>query len=62
MLIDGTTMWHMVNFLYFIVSLKMVNKIPFLNDYLITNKAFEEEIAKPILENQKGGESNGNRS
>ncbi len=62
MLIDGTTMWHMVNFLYFIVSLKMVNKIPFLNDYLITNKAFEEEIAKPILENQKGGESNGNKN
>ena len=60
MLIDKTPMWNLVNFLYFIVSLKMVNKIPFLNDYLITNKAFEEEITKPIFENNTGGRSNGN--
>ena len=60
MLIDGTPMWNMTNFLYFIVSLKMVNKIPFLNDYLITNKAFEEEITKPIFGNKTGGGSNGN--
>lgn len=55
MLIDGTPMWHMINFLYFIVSLKMVNKIPFLNDYLVTNKAFEKEIIKPNFEGNNGG-------
>lgn len=62
MLIDKTPMWNLVNFLYFIVSLKMVNKIPFLNDYLITNKALEEEITKPIFENNTGGGSNGTNS
>lgn len=38
MLIDGTTMHSLIDFIYYIVSLKLVNKIPYLNDYLTLNK------------------------
>ena len=31
------------NFLHFILSLKVINKIPFLNDYLTITKAFDKE-------------------
>lgn len=55
MLIDGTPMWRFVDFLYFIISLKIVNKIPFLNDYLTINKAFEREIQEPNFKGQNEG-------
>lgn len=54
MLIEGSPMWHMANFLNFILSLKVINKIPFLNDYLTITKAFEKE--------NTGGGSNGANS
>lgn len=38
MLIEDTTMHSVVDFIYYIVSLKLVNKIPYLNDYLMLNK------------------------
>nr|DAK44362.1 MAG TPA: hypothetical protein [Caudoviricetes sp.] len=31
-------MWHIANFVHFVLSLKIVNKIPYLNDYLTLNK------------------------
>ena len=43
MLIEGSPMWHIANFLHFILSLKVINKIPFLNDYLTITKAFGKE-------------------
>ena len=54
MLIEGSPMWHMANFLNFILSLKVINKIPFLNDYLTITKAFGKE--------NTGGGSNGANS
>ena len=38
MLIEGSPMWHIANFAHFVLSLKIVNKIPYLNDYLTLNK------------------------
>ena len=35
MLVKGTTMYAMIEFLHYIVSLKLINSIPFLNDYLM---------------------------
>jgi len=54
MLIEGSPMWHIANFLHFILSLKVINKIPFLNDYLTITKAFGKE--------NTGGGSNGTNS
>lgn len=54
MLIEGSPMWHIANFLNFILSLKVINKIPFLNDYLTITKAFGKE--------NTGGGSNGANS
>ena len=54
MLIEGSPMWHIANFLHFILSLKVINKIPFLNDYLTITKAFGKE--------NTGGGSNGANS
>ncbi|WP_278485761.1 hypothetical protein [Hoylesella nanceiensis] len=53
MLIEGSPMWHIANFLHFILSLKVINKIPFLNDYLTITKAFGKE--------NTGERSNGNQ-
>jgi len=54
MLIEGSPMWHIANFLHFILSLKVINKIPFLNDYLTITKAFGKE--------NTGGGNNGTNS
>ena len=35
MLVKGTTMYAMIEFLHYVVSLKLVNSVPFLNDYLM---------------------------
>ena len=57
MLIDETPMWRFVDFLYFIISLKMINKIPFLNDYLTINKAFKGEIQGSNFKDNNGTNS-----
>ena len=36
-LIEGTTMYRVVSFIYWVVSLKMVEKIPFLSEYIRKN-------------------------
>lgn len=35
---EGTAPWHVVNTLYFILRFKFIEKIPFLKDYLDTQK------------------------
>lgn len=34
MLIEGTTMWRVAGFIYYVMTLKMVDKIPYLGEYL----------------------------
>lgn len=34
MLVEGTTMHHVAGFVYYILTLKMVDKIPYLGEYL----------------------------
>ena len=34
MMIEGTIMWRFAGFLYYLLTLKAVEKIPFLQDYL----------------------------
>ena len=36
MLVEGTIMWSIADFIYYILTLKMVEKIPFLSGYLKT--------------------------
>ena len=57
MLIEGSPMWRFVDFLYFILSLKVVNKVPFLNDYLTINKAFKGEIQGSNFKDNNGTNS-----
>lgn len=35
-MIEGTTMYHVLGFLYYVMSLRMIEKIPFLSDYIKT--------------------------
>lgn len=55
MLIEGSPMWHIANFLHFILSLKVINKIPFLNDYLTITKAFDKENTGVELNKKDNG-------
>ncbi len=34
MLVEGTTMWKIAGFIYYVMTLKMVDKIPYLGEYL----------------------------
>lgn len=34
MLVKGTTMWNIAGFIYYVMTLKMVDKIPYLGEYL----------------------------
>lgn len=34
MLVEGTTMWNIASFVYYVMTLKMVDKIPYLGEYL----------------------------
>lgn len=55
MLIEGSPMWHIANFLHFVLSLKVINKIPFLNDYLTITKAFDKENTGVELNKKDNG-------
>lgn len=35
-MIEGTTMYQVLGFLYYVMSLRMIEKIPFLSDYIKT--------------------------
>ena len=64
MLVHGTTMYAMIEFLHYVVSLKLVNNVPFLNDYLIKKEkriADNTEVETNELNNY-GGEKNRNKS
>ena len=34
MLIEDTTMWKVAGFIYYVLTLKMIDKIPYLSEYL----------------------------
>lgn len=36
MMVEGTTMWKIAGFIYYVLTLKAVEKIPFLSEYLKT--------------------------
>ena len=36
MLIENTTMWKVAGFVYYVLTLKVVDKVPFLSEYLKT--------------------------
>lgn len=36
MLVEGTQMWRVAGFVYYVLTLKVVDKIPYLSDYLRT--------------------------
>ena len=38
MLIENTTMWKIAGFVYYVLTLKAVDKIPFLSEYLKTSR------------------------
>ncbi len=64
MLVQGTTMYAMIEFLHDVVSLKLINSVPFLNDYLMKKEkriADNTEVETNELNNY-GGEKNGNKS
>ena len=37
MLIENTTMWKVAGFVYYVLTLKVVDKVPFLSEYLKTS-------------------------
>ena len=34
MLVEDTTMWKIAGFVYYVLTLKMVDKIPYLGEYI----------------------------
>lgn len=48
---EGTAPWHVVNTLYFILRFKFIEKIPFLRDYLDTQK--QEAVEQKNDKNDK---------
>ena len=46
---NGTTLWLFVNFLHFIVSMKFVEKIPYLKEFLTKENLKNNDVAKDIL-------------
>ena len=49
MLIENTTMWKVAGFVYYVLTLKVVDKIPFLNEYLKSTNGKADSDKADIL-------------
>lgn len=49
MLIENTTMWKMAGFVYYVLTLKVIDKIPFLNEYLKSTNGKADSDKADIL-------------
>ena len=49
MLIENTTMWKVAGFVYYVLTLKVVEKIPFLNEYLKSTNSKGDSDKADIL-------------
>lgn len=48
MLVEGTIMWRIAGFVYYVLTLKMVEKIPYLREYLRTYDAQDDKHKSKI--------------
>ena len=49
MLIENTTMWKVAGFVYYVLTLKVIDKIPFLNEYLKSTNGKADSDKADIL-------------
>ena len=49
MMVQGTIMWKVAGFLYYVLTLKVVEKIPFLNEYLKSTNGKADSDKADIL-------------
>lgn len=49
MLVENTTMWKVAGFVYYVLTLKVVEKIPFLNEYLKSTNGKADSDKADIL-------------
>ena len=43
---DGTTLYRLVKFLHFVISMKFVEKVPFLKEFIMQEEASKKKIIK----------------